>query len=176
MEKIFVPTMRAMNAEGRKFKGVLYFGLIITDKGIFVIEYNCRFGDPEAQVVLPRLKGDLVEIMLALTEERLSDVTIQWDNRAAACVVMASGGYPGEYSKNLKIYGIEQAEKCDNVTVYHAGTKKAGNDFYTSGGRVLGVSALGDTLDEAVKKAYDAVGRISFENAYYRRDIGNPVK
>jgi phosphoribosylamine--glycine ligase len=143
----------------------LYFGLIITDKGIFVIEYNCRFGDPEAQVVLPRLKGDLVEIMLALTEERLSDVTIQWDNRAAACVVMASGGYPGEYSKNLKIYGIEQAEKCDNVTVYHAGTKRPGMIFIPPAAGCWESAHLATRWIEAVKKAYDAVGRISFENA-----------
>jgi phosphoribosylamine--glycine ligase len=172
MEKIFIPTMNAMKSEGRTFKGILYFGLIITDDGVYVIEYNCRFGDPEAQAVLPRLKGDIIEIFSAVIEERLSDVEIKWDEKAAACVVMASGGYPGKYNTNFKINGIDNAEKGDNVIVYHAGTKKLDDDFYTAGGRVLGVTSMGDSLDDAIKGAYNAVGKITFENAYFRKDIG----
>lgn len=172
MDKIFIPTMNAMNSENRKFKGVLYFGLIVTDDGVKVIEYNCRFGDPEAQAVLPRLKSDIVEIFEAVIDERLSEIEIEWDNGAAACVVMASGGYPGKYETNLKISGIDIAQKADNVTVFHAGTKMSDGEIFTSGGRVIGVTATGINLDEAIKSAYIAVEKISFENAHYRTDIG----
>lgn len=172
MKTIFMPTLNAMNSENRPFKGCLYFGLMLTSDGPKVIEYNCRFGDPETQVVLPRLKTDLVEIMEAVIDERLCDIEIEWDDGAAACVVAASGGYPVKYETGKRITGIEKAEKLENVTVYHAGTKYIDGAFYTSGGRVLGVTATGDTLADALKKAYEAVGKINFEGMHYRKDIG----
>ncbi|MCK9479514.1 MAG: phosphoribosylamine--glycine ligase [Firmicutes bacterium] len=172
MEKIFLPTMNAMNSEGRKFKGVLYFGLIITETGVYVIEYNCRFGDPEAQVVLPRLKSDIIEIIKAIMNERLCDIKIEWSDKAAACVIMASEGYPKQYRVNYKIDGMDKALSHDGVSIYHSGTKKIKDDFYTNGGRVLGITATGDTMGEAVDKAYNAVAEISFEGAYHRTDIG----
>ncbi len=172
MEKIFMPTMAAMNKEGRTFKGVLYFGLIMTKNGVKVIEYNARFGDPETQVVLPRLKTDLLEIFLAVAEERLGEVDICWADNAAVCVVMASGGYPKAYDKGLPISGISVAEQDEAVTVFHAGTVLKDDVFLTAGGRVLGVTAVGDNLDSAIKKAYEAVEKIHFDKVHYRRDIG----
>jgi len=172
MEKIFKPTINAMNMENRKFKGVLYFGLILTDDGPKVLEYNARFGDPETQVVLPRLKSDLVEIFNAIIDERLDEVEVKWDDRAAVCVVMASGGYPQEYRTGYEIEGIEEAEKEQDIIVFHAGTRYENGKYYTAGGRVLGVTAMDDTLDGAIKKAYEGVGNISFKDAHYRRDIG----
>jgi len=172
MEKIFKPTINAMNMENRKFKGVLYFGLILTDDGPKVLEYNARFGDPETQVVLPRLKSDLVEIFNAIIDERLDEVEVKWDDRAAVCVVMASGGYPQEYRTGYEIEGIEEAEKEQDIIVFHAGTRYENGKYYTAGGRVLGVTAMDDTLDGAIKKAYEGVGKISFKDAHYRRDIG----
>lgn len=171
MDKIFMPTINAMNNEGRTFKGCLYFGLMITPKGPKVIEYNCRFGDPETQVVLPRLKTDIVDIFEAIDNETLSDLDVEWSDDACACVIMASGGYPKSYPKGIEITGLSNGQ-LDGVTVYHAGTKLQGNELVTSGGRVLGVTALGDTLENALKKSYDAVGKIHFEGAHYRRDIG----
>lgn len=171
MDKIFMPTINAMNNEGRTFKGCLYFGLMITPKGPKVIEYNCRFGDPETQVVLPRLKTDIVDIFEAIDSETLSDLDVEWSDDACACVIMASGGYPKSYPKGIEITGLSNGQ-LDGVTVYHAGTKLQGNELVTSGGRVLGVTALGDTLENALKKSYDAVGKIHFEGAHYRRDIG----
>lgn len=171
MEKIFLPTINAMNAEGRTFKGCLYFGLMITQKGPKVIEYNCRFGDPETQVVLPRLKTDIMDIFEAINEGTLSDLDIQWDDRACACVIMASPGYPKSYPKGLEITGLTDGQ-LEGVTVYHAGTKLVGDKLVTSGGRVLGVTALGENLEAALKKAYDGVSKIHFDNAHYRRDIG----
>ena len=171
MEKIFIPTIEAMNAEGRTFKGCLYFGLMITPKGPKVIEYNCRFGDPETQVVLPRLKTDIVDIFEAINNETLSDLDIEWDERACTCVIMASGGYPKSYPKGIEIKGLSDGQ-LDGVTVYHAGTKLDGDKLVTSGGRVLGVTALGDTLENALKKSYDGVKQISFDGAHYRNDIG----
>ncbi len=158
MQTIFVPTIEAMRKEGRPFKGCLYFGLMMTPKGPKVIEYNARFGDPEAQVVLPRLKTDLVEICEA--------------DGAAACVVMASGGYPVSYKKGIEMTGLDENGQVDGVIVYHAGTKFENGKFYTNGGRVLGVTAKAPTLDEALEKAYAAVKKISFEGAHYRTDIG----
>ena len=172
MEKIFLPTMNAMNAEGRKFKGCLYFGLMLTPTGPKVIEYNSRFGDPETQVVLPRLRTDFGEIVCAVQEERLSELTIEWSPQPCACVVMASGGYPGSYAKGLEIHGLDENGQEEGATVYHAGTKYEDGKFLTNGGRVLGITAMGDTLQEALDKAYAAVGKISFENAMYRKDIG----
>lgn len=171
MDKIFMPTINAMNNEGRTFKGCLYFGLMITPKGPKVIEYNCRFGDPETQVVLPKLKTDIVDIFEAIDSETLSDLDVEWSDDACACVIMASGGYPKSYPKGIEITGLSNGQ-LDGVTVYHAGTKLQDNELVTSGGRVLGVTALGDTLENALKKSYDAVGKIHFEGAHYRRDIG----
>lgn len=171
MDKIFMPTINAMNNEGRTFKGCLYFGLMITPKGPKVIEYNCRFGDPETQVVLPRLKTDIVDIFEAIDNETLSDLDVEWSDDACACVIMASGGYPKSYPKGIEITGLSNGQ-LDGVTVYHAGTKLQDNKLVTSGGRVLGVTALGDTLENALKKSYDAVEKIHFEGAHYRHDIG----
>ena len=172
MEKIFLPTMNAMNAEGRPFKGCLYFGLMLTPQGPKVIEYNSRFGDPETQVVLPRLETDFAEIVKAVAEERLAELDIQWSQKASACVVMASGGYPGSYPKGLEIHGLDEHGQVEGVTVYHAGTKWEEGKFLTNGGRVLGITALGATLEEALDRAYAGVEKISFEGAMYRRDIG----
>ena len=172
MENIFIPTINAMNAEGRPFKGVLYFGLMMTQKGVKVIEYNCRFGDPETQVVLPRLKTDLVDIMEAVVDEKLADIEIEWADNAAVCVVMASGGYPVSYEKGHLISGIEDAEAMDNVTVFHAGTKLTADGFTNVGGRVLGVTATDDDLDLAIKRAYEAVDKISWKDEFHRNDIG----
>ena len=172
MNTIFKPTIEAMNKEGRPFKGCLYFGLMITPDGPKVIEYNARFGDPEAQVVLPRLKTDLVDICEAVIDEKLSDINIEWYDGAAACVVMASGGYPLSYKKGIEIFGLDENGQVDGATVYHAGTKYENGKFYTNGGRVLGVTATASTLDEALKKAYAAVDKIKFEGAHFRHDIG----
>ncbi len=171
MEKIFIPTMNAMNAENRKFKGVLYFGLMKTPDGVKVIEYNCRFGDPETQVVLPRLKTDLYEIFDAIIEERLDEIEIEWDNGAAVCVVLASGGYPQKYTTGYEIDGLHQAESL-GALLFHAGTKLENGKILTSGGRVLGVTAVGDNLDDAIKKAYHCLKPISFKDMHYRTDIG----
>lgn len=171
MEKIFIPTINAMNSEGRTFKGCLYFGLMITPKGPKVIEYNCRFGDPETQVVLPRLKTDIMDIFEAINKGTLSELDIEWSDEACACVIMASGGYPKSYPKGIEITGLDNGQ-LEGVTVYHAGTALKDSKLVTAGGRVLGVTALGNTLEEALKKSYDAVGKINFENAHYRKDIG----
>lgn len=172
MEEIFLPTMEAMKKEGRPFKGCLYFGLILTERGPKVIEYNCRFGDPETQVVLPLLKTDLFTIMRAVRDERLGEVDIQWSTGAAACVVLASGGYPKKYETGLPIEGLDENGGHPGVIVYHAGTKKQDGRFLTAGGRVLGVTGLGETLPQALEKAYGAVRGITFKNAHYRTDIG----
>lgn len=172
MENIFLPTINAMKAEGRTFKGCLYFGLMATPKGVKVIEYNCRFGDPETQVVLPLLDGDLVDIFEAVYNGTLADVPIKWKNECCSCVVMASGGYPKSYPKGLEMQGMDDKGQVDGVFVYHAGTKYADGKFYTNGGRVIGVTATGETLQAALDKSYAAVKKISFENAHYRTDIG----
>jgi phosphoribosylamine--glycine ligase len=171
-QSIFLPTVEAMNREGRKFKGVLYFGLMLTKDGPKVIEYNSRFGDPEAQVVLPHLKTDIIDIFDAIIDERLDTIKIEWDDKAAVCVILASGGYPEKYTKGYEITGIDQAEKEAAVTVFHAGTKLDSGKYYTAGGRVLGVTAVADSIDNARQKAYAAVDKISFEGMQYRRDIG----
>ncbi|MBR6046338.1 MAG: phosphoribosylamine--glycine ligase [Ruminococcus sp.] len=172
MEKIFLPTINAMNAEGRTFEGCLYFGLMLTPNGPKVIEYNCRFGDPETQVVLPMLETDLLEIMLAISDHRLADLDIKWSFGSCACVVMASGGYPLSYPKGLEITGLDEKGQVDGAEVFHAGTKLKDGRLVTNGGRVLGVTAKGNTLNEAINNAYAAVKKISFENAHYRKDIG----
>lgn len=169
MKNIFLPTIAAMQSEGRPFKGVLYFGLMMTANGVKVIEYNCRFGDPETQVVLPRLKTDLVEIMDAVIDERLDEIEIEWEDNAAVCVVMASGGYPVSYKKGFEITGLDNV---GDLTVFHAGTAVKDGKIVTNGGRVLGVTAVGKDLDEAIKNAYAGVEKISFEGEFHRSDIG----
>ncbi len=168
MEKIFLPTIRAMKAEGRTFKGCLYFGLMLTPNGPKVIEYNCRFGDPETQVVLPLLESDLLTVMLATTNGNLAQTEVKFSDHHACCVVMASKGYPGKYETGyeLKI----PAEISDDVFV--AGAKLDGGKLLTAGGRVLGATAVADSLEEAIAAAYKKVEKISFDNAFYRRDIG----
>ena len=168
-EEIFLPTMIAMNREGRRFKGCLYFGLMITKDGPKVIEYNCRFGDPETQVVLPLLRTDLLDIMLAVTSETLDEIDVEFSDKAACCVIMASDGYPEKYDK-----GYEITIPADvNANVYIAGAKLADDGkLLTNGGRVLGVTEIADTLEMAIDESYKTVSKIHFDNAYYRNDIG----
>jgi phosphoribosylamine--glycine ligase len=168
---IFLPTIRAMREEGCLFKGCLYFGLMLTPNGPKVIEYNCRFGDPEAQAVLSLLETDLLEIMEAVTDGKLLEIDIRWSSAHAACVVLASGGYPDSYKTGFVISGLDAAEN-DGAVVYHAGTEFKNDSFYTSGGRVLGVTATAPSLNLALEKAYKTAGKISFEGVHYRRDIG----
>ncbi|MBQ4062597.1 MAG: phosphoribosylamine--glycine ligase [Christensenellaceae bacterium] len=168
MEKIFLPTVNAMNAEGRTFKGCLYFGLMITKDGPKVIEYNCRFGDPETQVVLPLLQSDLFDIMLAVREGRLSDAEVKFLDKSACCVIVASGGYPEKYKKGCEM----TVGDLNGAEAYVAGALLKDGKLYTNGGRVLGVTAVGDTLEKAVKAAYASVENVSFEGAFYRHDIG----
>lgn len=171
-EKIFLPTIKAMEAEGRPFKGCLYFGLMLTASGPKVVEYNCRFGDPETQVVLPLLETDLVDIIEAVWEERLDSLDIKWSGKSCACVVMASGGYPEKYETGKPISGLDEKGQSTLAYIYHAGTKFEDGKYLTSGGRVLGVTAAADELKSALAAAYKAVESISFEKAHYRRDIG----
>lgn len=172
MQTIFRPTVDAMNKEGRTFKGCLYFGLMLTPVGPKVVEYNCRFGDPETQVVLPLLKSDLFTIMKACHDGNLDEVDVEWSDEACACVIEASGGYPEHYEKGYEIHGLDENGQCEGVTVYHAGTKKTDGKYYTNGGRVLGLTATGMTLSEALEKSYAAVKKVTFENMHYRTDIG----
>lgn len=167
-EHILQATVDAMNSEGRPFKGVLYFGLMLTPKGVKVLEYNARFGDPETQVVLPRLQSDLYEIFEAVIDGRLAQTEIKWNDKAAVCVVMASGGYPQSYETGFEISGLP----VEDALVFHAGTKLVEGKLVTAGGRVLGVTALGEDIGQAREKAYAAVNKIHFKNAHYRRDIG----
>ncbi|MBQ5584351.1 MAG: phosphoribosylamine--glycine ligase, partial [Ruminiclostridium sp.] len=168
METIFIPTMKAMNAEGRTFKGCLYFGLMLTEKGPKVIEYNCRFGDPETQVVLPLLESDLLTVMEATAQGKLAETQVKFADKHACCVVLASNGYPKAYQSG---YPITIPADLD-AQVFVAGAKLDDGVLKTSGGRVLGVTAIGDTLEEAIQKAYAQAANVTFENAYCRRDIG----
>ena len=172
METIFKPTVDAMNREGRTFKGVLYFGLMLTTSGPKVIEYNSRFGDPETQVVLPRLKTDFLTIINAVIDEKLDEIDIEWDDSACVCVVAASGGYPVKYRKGYEITGLDKLEGQDDIMVFHAGTDIVDGKLVTSGGRVLGVTAKGANLDCAIKRAYEAIAKVNFKDIHYRRDIG----
>ena len=172
MNEIIVPTMHAMNAEGFTFKGVLYVGLMLTDKGPKVVEYNARFGDPETQVVLPLLDSDLMEIMMAVRNQTLCELDIQWKKESAACIVLASGGYPGKYEGGKVITGMAEAEAM-GATVYHAGTKAVDGQIVTAGGRVLGVTALGENLRAAVDSAYAAAKKVHFDGVHMRNDIGS---
>lgn len=166
---IFLPTMNALNSEGITFKGVIYFGLMVSDKGVKVLEYNARFGDPETQAVLPRLENDLYELFNLVIDQKLSQVKLKWKDQQSICVVVASGGYPEAYEKG---YEITFGDIDDDCVVYHAGTTKKDGKYYTNGGRVLGITCLGNTLAEAREKAYRNVEKISFENMHYRKDIG----
>jgi phosphoribosylamine--glycine ligase len=172
LDTIMKPVVKAMEAEGRPYKGVLYAGLMVTARGPKVLEFNARLGDPETQPILMRLKSDLMTPIMAVVDSNLSGVTLDWEKGSAVCVVMCAKGYPGDCEKDKLISGIEEAEKDVAVKVFHAGTRANDGRLVTSGGRVLGVTALGKDVKEAVEKAYLAVGRIKFDNAHYRKDIG----
>lgn len=176
MREIFLPTVAAMNAEGRTFRGCLYFGLMLTPNGPRVVEYNCRFGDPETQVVLPLLKSDLFTIMQACHDGTLEDLDIEWSDQACACVIEASGGYPQKYGRGYEIFGLDENGQCEGVTVYHAGTRRGNGMYLTNGGRVLGITAVGRNLNEALDKAYEGVNRIGFKDMHYRTDIGGKLR
>jgi phosphoribosylamine--glycine ligase len=165
------PVIAGMKAEGVEYKGVLYCGLMMTVRGPMVLEFNCRFGDPETQPILMRLESDLVEAMEASIDGRTSDGDFKWSNDTAVCVVMASGGYPGSYEAGKKITGLEDAARLNGVEVFHAGTSKRAEDFYTAGGRVLGITARAADLNTAVQRAYEACSKITFDGAQYRKDI-----
>jgi phosphoribosylamine--glycine ligase len=172
VKSIVFPTVTRMLEEGRKYKGVLYVGLILTEEGPKVLEYNCRFGDPETQPQMLRLESDLVEILMATVEGNVLEKEVAWTNRASGCVVVASGGYPTKYEKGKQIEGLKDVAEIPGVTVFHAGTEFKDDKYYTSGGRVLGVCASEDTLGSTMNTIYDAVGKISFDAMHYRRDIG----
>jgi phosphoribosylamine--glycine ligase len=182
LDKIIYPAIQGLNKEGIDYRGVLYAGVMITKNGPKALEFNVRFGDPETQAILPRLKSDLVEVMLAVSEGRLAKVkSLDWDNRACVCVVLASRGYPGDYEKDKQVYGLDEIAQIKDIAVFHAGTKlrkindigqKAELEYLTSAGRVLGVVGLGNTIKDAIDNVYQAVEKISFEGMHYRRDIG----
>ena len=176
MDTIFLPTIRAMQEEGRPFTGVIFFGLMLTEDGPKVLEYNARFGDPEAQVVLPRMKNDIIDVMEACVDGRLDTIDLQFEDNAAVCVVLASDGYPVFYEKGFKISGFEKFDGKDDYFCFHAGTKFDENgDIVTNGGRVLGITATGADLKEARKKAYEATEWVDFANKYMRHDIGKAI-
>ena len=175
-EKIMKPLLRGLREDGITFRGLLFPGLMVTKSGAHVLEFNCRFGDPETQVILPRLKGDLLPLLEATIDRRLTDVKIEWDERPAVTVVMASGGYPGNYETRKKISGLEECARLNDVHIFHAGTRRVNDEVVTAGGRVLAVTALGETLAHARERAYDAVSRIHFEGAHYRRDIASKIE
>ena len=172
---IYQPTVDAMAAEGRPFKGIIFFGLMLTPEGPRVLEYNARFGDPEAQVVLPRMKNDMIEVMEACVDGTLDQIELEFEDNAAVCVVLASDGYPVSYQKGFEIHGLEKIQDKDGFFVFHAGTKFQDGKIVTNGGRVLGVTATGKTLQEARANAYEATGWIDFENKYMRNDLGHAI-
>ena len=174
-EHIYQATVDAMAAEGREFKGVIFFGLMLTEKGPKVLEYNARFGDPEAQVVLPRMKNDIVDVFEACVDGTLDQIDLQFEDNAAVCVVLASGGYPVAYEKGYPIQGLENFKDKDEYYVFHAGTKKVDGRLVTNGGRVLGITAIGADLKTARANAYEAVKLVDFEKAYCRSDIGKAI-
>ncbi|NOX20534.1 MAG: phosphoribosylamine--glycine ligase [Nitrospirae bacterium] len=173
MDQVMKPAIRGLAKEGRKYKGVLYAGLMIKDEQPYVLEFNCRFGDPETQPLLTRLESDLLEVALAISEERLSSVVLEWKPEASVCVVAASGGYPGKYEKGKPIKGLDRVKELDNVVVFHAGTAYNNGQIVTAGGRVLGVTALGKDIKEARDNAYRAIQMIEFEGMHYRKDIAS---
>ena len=170
-QKIMSPLLSALKTDGVEFRGLLFPGLMITGNTVRVLEFNCRFGDPETQVILPRLKSDLLELLNASVDGRLDAVTLEWDNRAAVTVVLASAGYPGKYETGKEVRGLDECASLSDVQVFHAGTRRLGDKVVTNGGRVLAVTALGATIAAARERAYDAVGRIDFEGCHFRRDI-----
>jgi phosphoribosylamine---glycine ligase len=167
------PTIDGIAAEDAPFVGVLYCGLMMTARGPMVLEYNTRFGDPETQAILVRLESDLLDALEGCVKGRLSETEMHWKPGASACVVAASGGYPGSYTTGRRISGLEEAGKVSGVEIFHAGTSLVDGDYLTSGGRVLAVTATAESLDEALRSAYEAIGKIDFEGIYYRRDIGH---
>jgi len=169
--EILKPTVKGLRNEGKEYKGVLYAGLILTKEGPKVLEFNARFGDPETQVVLPGLKTDLLDILNAVIEGTLHEINIEWKNNSAVCVVVASGGYPGKYQKDKIISGLERLKKMEDVIAFHAGTKFQDGKIVTSGGRILGITAWGDTISKAKEKAYEGIEKIYFKDMYYRKDI-----
>ena len=172
MESVVFTTVDYLREEGRKYKGVLYVGLMLTDEGPKVLEYNCRFGDPETQPQMLRMESDLVEVLLSVIEGKASATQIKWNPNPSACVVLASGGYPLAYEKGKKIEGLKEAQDIPGITVFHAGTRYEGEEYYTNGGRVMGVCASEETLAKSLEKAYEAIARISFEGMHFRKDIG----
>jgi phosphoribosylamine--glycine ligase len=170
-EEIMRPVLGGLLAEGLTFRGLLYPGLMITENGARVLEFNCRFGDPETQAILPRMKSDLLPLLEATIDGKIDNYSIEWDQRPAVTVVLASGGYPGKYEMGKSVSGLDEAAKIDGLQIFHAGTKQLNDEIVTAGGRVLAVTALGSTMAEARSRAYEAVGRIHFENCHYRRDI-----
>lgn len=172
LKELFLPSLKAMKAEGRPFTGIIFFGLMLTPNGPKVLEYNARFGDPEAQVVLPRLKTDIVDVFEAAIDGRLDEITLEWEEENTVCVVLASGGYPVEYKKGYEITGLETQKDKGDIMVFHAGTALKDGKYVTNGGRVLGVTAKGKDMDEARKKAYEAVSLIEFKDKQFRTDIG----
>lgn len=174
-KNIYGKTVEAMAAEGREFKGVIFFGLMLTPDGPKVLEYNARFGDPEAQVVLPRLKTDIIDVMNACIDGRLDEIDMDFEDKAAVCVVLASDGYPVSYEKGKLITGLDNFKGKDGYYCFHAGTKATADGIVTNGGRVLGITAKGDTLAEARAKAYEATQWVDFENKYMRHDIGKAI-
>jgi len=172
MESIVFPTIMRMHEEGRKYKGVLYVGLMLTSKGPKVLEYNCRFGDPETQPQMLRLEGDIVDVFLSSLEERVLDKEVQWSRNTSGCVVLASAGYPESYEKGKKIAGLKNFEESSDITIFHAGTRFENNEYYTNGGRVLSVCALERMLTETMGKIYNAVAKIKFDGMHFRKDIG----
>jgi phosphoribosylamine--glycine ligase len=172
MKWVIRPVIEGMRSEGIPFQGILYAGLMLTSRGVQVLEFNVRMGDPECQVILPRLKSDFCDLCEALCQGRLKDYKAVWDSEAAVCVVLASGGYPGPYSKGKAITGLKMAEEDRRIAVFHAGTRREGDRFFTDGGRVLGVTATEKDLASAMMLAYEAVNKIHFEGMHYRRDIG----
>lgn len=171
-DNILLPTMQALNSEGRTFQGIIFFGLMMTKNGVKVIEYNARFGDPETQVVLPRLKTDLVDIFEAVIDQKLDTIKLEWEDNAAVCVVAASGGYPKKYATGYEISGLDEAKALGGIEIFHAGTRAENGKFVTAGGRVLGIVGLDKDLDAAIKKAYAGVEKIHFTDMHYRKDIG----
>lgn len=171
IDTIVLPTVKAMEQEGRPFKGVLYCGLMLTPNGPKVLEYNARFGDPETQAILPLLKSDLAEIFMATIDGTLDQLSIEWEDKAAVCIVLASGGYPKKYQSGYEIHGLSECEQS-GALVYHAGTKREGDAFHTAGGRVLGVVRTAESLPQAIQDAYDSAKKISFQDMHYRTDIG----
>jgi phosphoribosylamine--glycine ligase len=175
-DEILEPTIVGLEQEGRIFKGILYAGLMLTDRGPKAVEFNCRFGDPETQVILPLLKSDLAEIFISILEGDLSLQEMEWRDDFAVCVILASAGYPGKYEKGKQISGLERVEDSKDVLIFHAGTKQERGRLVTNGGRVLGVTAVDQNVEKAIHKAYDTVEKIRFEGVQFRRDIGYRLK